>query len=90
VLERAREIQASLETMQGARLEAHIKEGRRPSPQAAIETAIGPSKSKGGFPDSLFSPGDLVLAELGSLDLDKLTPLDALNRLASFKKRLQS
>ncbi|MBL8968055.1 MAG: DNA mismatch repair protein MutS, partial [Spirochaetaceae bacterium] len=30
----------------------------------------------------LFSPGDLVLAELASLDIDSLAPLEALNRLA--------
>ncbi len=38
----------------------------------------------------LFSPGDLVLAELASLDIDSLAPLEALNRLAILKKRLQA
>ena len=79
VLERARELQASLEAMQGSRLEAKAKEGRRQSPTAEIRPS-----------ESLFSPGDLVLAELGSIDVNKLTPLDALNKLASLKQKLQS
>jgi DNA mismatch repair protein MutS len=79
VLERARELQASFEAMQGSRLEATAKEGRR---QAPVAESI--------HSESLFSSGDLVLAELGSIDIDKLTPLDALNKLASLKKRLQS
>jgi DNA mismatch repair protein MutS len=79
VLERARELQASLGAMQGSRLEVTAREGRRRAPLAETSSS-----------ESLFSPGDLVLAELGSIDLDKLTPLDALNKLASLKKRLQS
>jgi len=39
---------------------------------------------------SLFSVEDLVLGELRSLDFDKMTPLDALNRLAAIKKALTS
>jgi len=37
---------------------------------------------------SLFDPRELVLAELASLDVDKLTPLDALNRIARLKAAL--
>ncbi|MEI6388790.1 MAG: DNA mismatch repair protein MutS, partial [Spirochaetota bacterium] len=36
----------------------------------------------------LFDPGELVLAELASIDIDRLTPLEALNRLSKFKKSL--
>jgi DNA mismatch repair protein MutS len=39
---------------------------------------------------ALFSPGDLVLAELGSIDIDRLSPLEALNRLSALKQKLQS
>lgn len=38
----------------------------------------------------LFSPGDLVLAELSSMDLDRLSPIEALNALSRLQKRLQS
>jgi DNA mismatch repair protein MutS len=47
----------------------------------------GPEKSKG---EGLFSPGDMVLSELASINIDKLSPLEALNRLAALKKELQS
>jgi DNA mismatch repair protein MutS len=47
----------------------------------------GPGKPKA---EGLFSPGDLVLSELASLNIDRLSPLEALNRLAALKKELQS
>jgi DNA mismatch repair protein MutS len=37
----------------------------------------------------LFDPGELVLAELASIDIDRLTPLEALNRLSKLKKSLR-
>jgi len=78
VLERAREIQVGLEAKE------RTAPGTASSPKAP---APRPADSRG---DTLFSPGDLVLAELSSIDTDKLTPLEALNKLASLKKRLQS
>lgn len=80
VLERAREIQAGLEAK-----EKNLPEGM-PIPVGAAAPHAAESSKK----DSLFSAEDLVLAELSSIDTDKLTPLDALNKLASLKKRLQS
>jgi DNA mismatch repair protein MutS len=47
----------------------------------------GPEKPKA---EGLFSPGDMVLSELASLNIDRLSPLEALNRLAALKKELQS
>jgi hypothetical protein len=35
------------------------------------------------------APPHPLLTELDGLDLDKLTPIDALNRLAAWKKRLE-
>jgi DNA mismatch repair protein MutS len=81
VLDRAREIQARLEAQQKPSLD------QRPAPDPAPgKAARSPGREEAG----LFSPGDLVLAELGSLDTDKLTPLEALNKLASLKKRLKA
>jgi len=57
-----------------------------PATQAGPGGKGRPADSQGG----LFDPGELVLAELASLDPDKLTPLEALTRLAGFRKQLQS
>jgi DNA mismatch repair protein MutS len=79
VLERARYIQAGLETKDLSLPLAGDPDAKKSLPKVA---AAGQ--------DGLFSPGDLVLAELASIDTDKLTPLEALNRIAKLKKRLQS
>jgi DNA mismatch repair protein MutS len=79
VLERARYIQAGLETKDLSLPLAGDPNAKKSLPKVA---AAGQ--------DGLFSPGDLVLAELASIDTDKLTPLEALNRIAKLKKRLQS
>jgi DNA mismatch repair protein MutS len=88
VLERARGIQAGLEA----------KERELPAPgpagsaaaRPAARPADGPARAARQAGPSLFSPSDLVIAELASLDPDSLTPLEALNKLASLKARLQS
>jgi DNA mismatch repair protein MutS len=90
VLERAREIQASLEAKEKA-----VPPAPSASPGLSPNASLGlsPNAKKhasDGLADGLFSSADLVLAELGSLDPDKLTPLEALNKLASLKKKLQS
>jgi len=82
VLERAREIQGALEEKERTLPRA------APSAPAAARRTASPPKSPSA--ESLFSPGELVLAELASVDTDKLTPLEALNKLASLKKRLQA
>jgi DNA mismatch repair protein MutS len=79
VLDRARDIQRGLEAKEGA-----------------LPVSLGAAAPRGAAGErppaaeaSLFNPGDLVLAELSSIDTDKLTPLEALNRLAALKKRLR-
>ncbi len=83
VLARARDIQLALEA----------KERSLPAGAAARAAARAPAYSPPAAPEiqaGLFSAGELVLAELASIDTDKLTPLDALNRIAALKKRLRS
>ncbi len=81
VLARARVIQAGLE----AKELAPSSDRALPSAPRGEPGAIAKAAQAG-----LFSPGDLVLAELSSIDTDRLTPLEALNRLSALKKRLQS
>lgn len=38
----------------------------------------------------LFSPAELILDDLAGIDIDKITPLEALNKLAQLKKELES
>jgi DNA mismatch repair protein MutS len=86
VLERAAAVQAELskkeKSLAGAELQAAL-------PPAAAGRR-GPDERKRPIQGGLFDPGELVLAELASLDMDRLAPLDALNRLAALKKQLQS
>jgi DNA mismatch repair protein MutS len=73
------------------------KEKLLPLPEMA---AVAPEAGTQGKPakggsgrskeEDLFSPADMVLSELASLNIDKLSPLEALNRLAALKKELQS
>ncbi len=72
VLSRAREIRERLSSLEGA----------------GVAKAPGSSTPpiQGGA--SLFDPRDLVLAELASIDTDRISPLEALNRLAHLKAGL--
>ena len=79
VLERARQIQGGLEEKERS---LHPGDGLREKTAVPLVSA---NRS-----NSLFSPGDLVLAELASIDIDKLTPLEALNRISTLKNRLKS
>jgi DNA mismatch repair protein MutS len=85
VLERAAQVHGELARKEASLTQAMpgglALEGGAPIPRPA------PAKPKAGQ-TSLFDPGELVLAELASLDVDSLTPLEALNRLAILKKRL--
>ncbi len=87
VLERARAIRDEL-----ARQERGESAATRPSGPAPSPAAEGKARAKGAEArqSGLFSPGDLVLAELSSMDLDRLSPLDALNALSRLQKRLQA
>jgi DNA mismatch repair protein MutS len=99
VLERARAIHAEL-SRQERGLTAAVgaetggpAQGARPEGEGGSGRAgpiVKPPRAKAESQAALFEPGDLVLAELASLDLDSISPLEALNRLASLQKRLQS
>jgi DNA mismatch repair protein MutS len=80
--------EAVLERAAAVQEELSRKEKVLPIPGAAVALvkASPPAPRQAG----LFDPGELVLAELASLDIDRLAPLEALNRLAALKKRLQS
>jgi DNA mismatch repair protein MutS len=85
VLGRAREIQAALVAKEGA-LPVSAPRGEAAAPTRKARAAEAPDAAPEA---TLFSPSDLVLAELASIDTDKLTPLEALNKLAALKKRLR-
>ncbi len=89
VLERARQIQAAL-----ARQEQELPASRQVlDSDDDIRTGSAREKSerqKVPGAQELFSSGDLVLAELASLDVNRLSPLEALTTLARLQKRLQS
>ena len=52
-----------------------------------VAGAPGPDPDPGQLPLFLEPPPDATLAELRGLDLDALTPLQALNRLAELQRR---
>ncbi len=81
VLERARYLQAELEAK-----ERSLPREPQPRGEAAARPAAPATAAVAG---ELFNPGELVLAELASIDIDRLTPLEALNRLSALKKRLR-
>ncbi len=83
VVERAEEIRESLAATERSRSPAAGPGGLPP------EGPVAPPKGKRQpDPGSLFSAEELVLDELAALELDRLSPLDALNRLAGLQKRL--
>ena len=81
VLERARFLQAELEAKERSLPGSRPESGSEASAKARFSPA--PSAE-------LFSPAELVLAELSSIDTDRLTPLEALNRISALKKQLLS
>lgn len=90
VIARARELRAQLEAQErelpvglGAADGAACAEAGAP---AGATAAVAPPRS--ADPGSLFSAEELALAELRSIDLDRLSPLEALNRLAGLQKSL--
>ena len=83
VIERAREILRSLEETELEIAEAHIQREipfvertTREEHEAKLKKAFGDERV------------DAVASELRSLDLNGLTPLDAINRIAEWKKRI--
>jgi hypothetical protein len=63
---------------------------REAAPDRPQETAKAGKPAVHERQGGLFSPGDLVLAELASLDIDGLTPLEALNKLAELRRSLKA
>jgi DNA mismatch repair protein MutS len=82
VLERAALVQAELSAKE-SRLPGQVA-ATLPSPAGQGRTPPRPAQA------SLFDPGELVLASLASLDIDRLSPLEALNRLAEYRRQLQA
>jgi len=60
----------------------HVADGRLPAPPDAAQLALF-----GAAPSA--PPAHPLLTELGELDVNALSPLEALNRLAAWKKRLE-
>ena len=60
----------------------HVADGRLPAPHDAAQLALF-----GAAPSA--PPAHPLLTELGELDVNALSPLEALNRLAAWKKRLE-
>ncbi len=60
----------------------HVADGRLPAPPDAAQLALF------GAPHAA-PPAHPLLTELGELDVNALSPLEALNRLAAWKKRLE-
>jgi DNA mismatch repair protein MutS len=58
---------------------------------ADANVAAHETSSKRDIPErQLFSEEDLVIADIASLDVDRLTPLEALKRIDGWKRKLQS
>jgi len=90
VLSRAREIQEALAAKEKALSAAGDLRGpSAPAPESFPGGRAGSKAKPRGEAASLFSSEDLVLAELASADIDRLTPLEALNLLSSLKARLR-
>jgi len=80
VVERAREIRAALEA----------DETRLSGERVGAAASVAPIRegTRTPQPGSLFSAEELVLDELRGLDADRMTPIEALTRLATMKKAL--
>ncbi len=78
VVDRAEEIRFQLEQQEGSKLAAS---------SAASVTAFPKRKSMAKTAE-LFSAEELVINELRGMDPDKMTPIEALNRLHAIKKTL--
>lgn len=72
----------------GDDVHARVEPGRAASRIKPPRRGASGSTTRAPEPGGLFSVEELVLDELRSLDIDRLTPLDALTRLAAVKKAL--
>jgi DNA mismatch repair protein MutS len=81
VVARAEDIRGALESEEAERTGG----GHRASVPAKAPSGSGRRPPE---PGGLFSAEELVLDEIKGLDIDRMTPLDALSRLAALKKAL--
>jgi DNA mismatch repair protein MutS len=100
VLARAAELREELSRKEGA-LPAEFGAARRDAGSGAARRSDAVAAASAGRPRpagaagrpaaqaALFDPGELVLAELASLDTDRMTPLAALTELARLKAALR-
>ncbi|HAE22679.1 MAG TPA: DNA mismatch repair protein MutS, partial [Spirochaetaceae bacterium] len=89
VLLRAQELREQLEAQERS-LPAEL--GSQPddgSGNVSGPALASPVRARQADQDSLFSAEELVLEELRAMDIDRLSPLDALNRLASLQKAIK-
>src|SRR2546425_3616433 len=63
----------------------HVADGRLPAPPDAAQLALFGAAP----PAPPTPPAHPLLTELGELDVNALSPIEALNRLAAWKKRLE-
>jgi DNA mismatch repair protein MutS len=80
VLLRAQELREQLEAQERS-LPAELG--------GAVPKAPAPAADRQPDQDSLFSAEELVLEELRGINIDRLSPLDALNRLAALQKAIK-
>jgi DNA mismatch repair protein MutS len=88
VIERARRIREELVLKE----RVHLSPGGGLPGEAVPASGAGRERavSRRDPQEGLFSPAELLAAEIAGLDLDSIAPLEALNRLSAMKKRLQS
>ncbi len=85
VIERAKEVLLNLETEELSR-DGRPKLARHLTPEGREEAPAGIAPAQIG----LFAPAeDPIVARLRRMNLDDLTPLEALNQLADLKKRIE-
>ena len=82
VISRAREV---LRELEAERTVEHLESAAQAPKSAAATGSATPAARQGALFDA---PPHPIEAELASLDLDQLTPLEALRRLADWKARL--
>ncbi len=69
------------------KMDSGSERARAPTEISMAFQARNPADSR---QNDLFSPGDLILAEIAGIDPESMTPLKALNKLAEFHEKLQS
>ncbi|SIQ00781.1 DNA mismatch repair protein MutS [Alkalispirochaeta americana] len=87
VIERARQLLVHFE---GLSRDARDREGAPPAASAPFSNDAGTKTGTGQPQDELFSPLDLVTAELAGLDIDQCTPREALDLLYRWQTALGS